>query len=224
MRSVREDADNAGNWVEFRQAADGLDLILGSGAVGRIRQAVDDATAVPGIVKRRLFGKWLDAVYVKDSRLIGFAARDHEGVRRKFSELDRSLPATLREEIREKLFGRYPRGAGAMSRGGQLGDLRGELTKKRRQMSVRRLLARCPNVIQALKPCFLMSPLAVSQYLERTGRGQRGHPVRRRHLRRGVAGETRGCRSGDISRQSNDRSGRSKAASADCVLRTPIRG
>ena len=32
-------------------------------------------------------------------------------------------------------------------------------------MSVRRLIARIPNLLQTLKPCFLMSPLAVSQYL-----------------------------------------------------------
>ena len=36
-------------------------------------------------------------------------------------------------------------------------------------MSVRHLLAAAPQLIQALKPSFLMSPLAVSQYLERTG-------------------------------------------------------
>ena len=32
-------------------------------------------------------------------------------------------------------------------------------------MSVRRLISSIPHVLQALKPCFLMSPLAVSQYL-----------------------------------------------------------
>ena len=32
-------------------------------------------------------------------------------------------------------------------------------------MPVRRLIARIPNLLQTLKPCFLMSPLAVSQYL-----------------------------------------------------------
>ena len=32
-------------------------------------------------------------------------------------------------------------------------------------MHVRKLIARIPNLLQTLKPCFLMSPLAVSQYL-----------------------------------------------------------
>ena len=169
LESIHEDADGAADWIEFRQAADGLDQMLSPGTIGRVRQAVDDATLVPGIVRRRLFGKWLDAVYRQDSHLSGFAAPDHEEVRRRFGELDGSLHAMLRDEIRKKLFGRYPNSRTNTTSYGQFGALKGELTKKRSQISVRRLLARCPTIIQALKPCFLMSPLAVSQYLERTG-------------------------------------------------------
>ena len=40
--------------------------------------------------------------------------------------------------------------------------------KKRRQMPVRRLLEKVPTLIRAFKPCFLMSPLAVSQFLPLT--------------------------------------------------------
>ena len=40
-----------------------------------------------------------------------------------------------------------------------------ELSKKTRRIAVRRLIQRIPNLLQKLKPCFLMSPLAVSQYL-----------------------------------------------------------
>lgn len=41
-----------------------------------------------------------------------------------------------------------------------------EYQKKRKQMSVRELLNSNPEFIQTLKPCFLMSPLSVSTYLE----------------------------------------------------------
>lgn len=50
---------------------------------------------------------------------------------------------------------------------GELGVLGHELSKRKRLMPVRKLVARIPNLLQRLKPCFMMSPLAVSQYLPR---------------------------------------------------------
>ena len=169
LASVHEDADGATGWIEFTLAVDGLERILGPGTIQRIRDATDDAVLVPGIVNRRLHATWLDAVIQEDPRLRDFTARDHEALRHRFQNLDRQLPRVLRERTRTALFERYPKAQTGATRSGQLGVLRGELTKRRRQMSVRQLLAAAPQLIQALKPCFLMSPLAVSQYLERTG-------------------------------------------------------
>lgn len=167
--TIQQDADSAANWIEFKLAADELDRTFGPDAVQRIREATDNAALVPGIVNRRLFATWLDAVTQQDSRLRDFTGRDHEALRCDFRSLDRQLPRVLRERARTELFEKYPKSRTGVTRSGQLGVLRGELTKRRRQLSVRHLLAAAPQLIQALKPCFLMSPLAVSQYLERTG-------------------------------------------------------
>ena len=99
LESIHKDADSAANWIEFKRAADGLDHILGPGAVRLIRGATSDAHLVPGIVKRRLFAAWLHAVDRQDLRLRDFTALDHEGVRRKFSEMDQDLPDMLREKV-----------------------------------------------------------------------------------------------------------------------------
>lgn len=47
----------------------------------------------------------------------------------------------------------------------ELGLLRRECEKKMRHKPVRTLLTQCPNLLPRLKPCFLMSPLSVAQYL-----------------------------------------------------------
>ncbi len=47
----------------------------------------------------------------------------------------------------------------------ELGLLRRECEKKSRQLPVRQLLARIPELLPSIKPCFLMSPLSVAQYL-----------------------------------------------------------
>jgi hypothetical protein len=48
---------------------------------------------------------------------------------------------------------------------GQSAVIRREASKKKKHMPVRVLLDRARHVAQAIKPCFMMSPLAVSQYL-----------------------------------------------------------
>ena len=48
----------------------------------------------------------------------------------------------------------------------EIGLLRQEIAKKMRHIPVRQLLNRIPNLLPRLKPCVLMSPLSVAQYLE----------------------------------------------------------
>ncbi len=171
LNSINNEADSAENWIELKRLAKNLDDILGLGTVENVRRATNAADQVPGIIKRRLFRVWLDKIESQDPRIRDFSATDHERIRHKFCELDRQLPQILRENVRSILLQNYPtnRNIGTSSnQSGQIGILRRELQKRRRQLSVRRLLHKAPKVIQALKPCFLMSPLGVSQYLERT--------------------------------------------------------
>ncbi len=49
--------------------------------------------------------------------------------------------------------------------GGQLRTLRREFEKKRRHLPIRQLVAQAGNVIQAIKPVFMMSPMSIATYL-----------------------------------------------------------
>ena len=74
----------------------------------------------------------------------------------------------MRQEVLRKGFERYPHSSSLEADTGQVGLLSKELAKKRRQLPVRKLLAQVPTLISRLKPCMLMSPLAVSQFLPLT--------------------------------------------------------
>jgi transcription elongation GreA/GreB family factor len=41
-----------------------------------------------------------------------------------------------------------------------------EINKKKRHISIRKMMSQAGNALQAIKPCFMMGPLSVSQYLE----------------------------------------------------------
>ena len=162
---LREHAGNALAWVEYRDAVRELDERLGTGSAAALRSVTERAENAPGIVRRRIYAAWLEELYNTEPELRGFSRIDHEGVRAQFRELDKRYPFAVRQRVRERVFAKYPDPSATPLQAGQMGILHGELSKRSRQMPVRRLIARTCNLLQTLKPCFLMSPLAVSQYL-----------------------------------------------------------
>ncbi|TMS40529.1 MAG: DUF3320 domain-containing protein, partial [Methanobacterium sp.] len=48
----------------------------------------------------------------------------------------------------------------------ELGVLKSEFARKRGHMPIRKLLSICGGIIQNIKPCFMMSPLSIAQYLD----------------------------------------------------------
>ena len=162
---LREHAGDALAWVEYRDAVRELDERLGTGSATALRSVTEQAEDAPGIVRRRIYAAWLEELYNAEPELRGFSRIDHEGVRAQFRKLDERYPFAVRQRVRERVFAKYPDPSATPLQAGQLGILYGELSKRSRQMPVRRLLARTSNLLQTLKPCFLMSPLAVSQYL-----------------------------------------------------------
>ena len=162
---LRDNADDAPSWVAYRDAVRGFNERLGEGAASAVRSLTSSAADVPGVVAWRVYEAWLDEVYAAEPELGEFNRVDHEEVRARFRELDEHFPTAVRQRVRGLAFRGYPEQHATPLQAGQLSLLTGELSKRSRQMSVRRLIARAPNVLQALKPCFLMSPLAVSQYL-----------------------------------------------------------
>jgi hypothetical protein len=85
---------------------------------------------------------------------------------RKFCEMDDRYIALSRKAVFAKLAANLPRRrTGPCPEGTELGLLKRECEKRQRQKPVRLLLEQIPTLLQTLKPCFLMSPLSVAQYL-----------------------------------------------------------
>ena len=162
---LREHAGEAASWNTYQEAVQGFERLMGAGTADAIRKLTDRSEDVPGIVSRGIYGRWLEEIYDTDPELRAFNRVDHEEVRERFRDLDERFAIAARERVRDRVFAAYPEQHSTPLKAGQLGTLNSELSKRRRQMPVRRLIERIPYVLQALKPCFLMSPLAVSQYL-----------------------------------------------------------
>ena len=159
------DADSAGDWLTYKAAVADLDRLTGHSTTSSIRDQTDNVAVVPRIVQRRIWTAWLDWLYSREPLLGGFAALEQEALISRFKELDVQLADAAQDEVRRKVFEKYPNFSVANNEASEPGILRGELSKRRRQWPVRRLFERVPRIIQTLKPCILVSPLAVSQYL-----------------------------------------------------------
>ena len=162
---LRDHAGESASWNAYKEAVSEFEELLGAGAVSEIRELTDKSEDVPGIVRRGIYGRWLEEIYDAEPELRAFNRVDHEEIRDRFRRLDERFATAARQRVRERVFTSYPEQHATPLQSGQLGTLSGELSKRSRQKPVRRLIELIPNVLQALKPCFLMSPLAVSQYL-----------------------------------------------------------
>ena len=106
------------------------------------------------------------ALHPELNRYSGFG---QEQTKEQFRELDRQLVKLGREEIVAQLL-RAPippgNGEGRRSDFTDLALIHNEIAKKTKHVPIRSLLDRAGAAVQALKPCFMMSPLSVAQYMK----------------------------------------------------------
>jgi very-short-patch-repair endonuclease len=114
--------------------------------------------------RRALYGAWLDKVLPSIPALADFSVETHEERRRQFQKLDSQLLTEKRGELvsrlRETGQRRY-----ASSSAAHRSFLSKELAKQKRHRPLRVILREARDAVMALKPCYLMSPLSVSQFL-----------------------------------------------------------
>ncbi|WP_143694565.1 DUF4011 domain-containing protein [Variovorax sp. JS1663] len=110
------------------------------------------------------------AILSRHRELGRFTGTSHENLRSEFAELDKELIRLngLLHAAKIDRSKRVPSGV-ASGRAGDLTEmslLTREISKQKRHIPIRQLLKRAGKSLQQLKPCFMMGPLSVAQYLE----------------------------------------------------------
>ncbi|TNF28003.1 MAG: DUF3320 domain-containing protein [Deltaproteobacteria bacterium] len=151
------------DWCAWR---DTIDLAGTDGAVTDLLARHADG-ALPGSLLMAAFERGLATWWIDEAVSTVPALREFRGTAQdarieRFRALDLEMQAIAREEVRSRLATRLP----AINGPGEVALLRGELKKQRRHMPIRKLFSRIPHTLMKLKPCVLMSPLSVAQYLD----------------------------------------------------------
>ena len=157
---LRQDTGGKDEWHAYQEArallaAHGLDIAVDFCISERVPSG-----QVPAVIERALLTEWAEYHLRTDPGLAVVRATDRDTLVREYQDLDRALISAATGTIIRACNARRPR-----SDIGESAIIHREAEKKRKHMPVRTLLERSRHVAQAIKPCFMMSPLAVSQFL-----------------------------------------------------------
>jgi len=131
---------------------------------GRLVEAVEDARLdvkdLEAAFRRGYDQTWVAHEYGKEPAVRAFDGDAHSRKIARFRTQDGAFADLAARKARARLAARVPSGDA-----GEMGKLRRELAKQRKHLPIRKLFAEIPTVRRRLKPCLLMSPLSVAQYL-----------------------------------------------------------
>ncbi len=122
---------------------------------------------VKALVEGNFADSLLNILFVENQELATFIGELHENRIREFKDLDKKILVLNRKRIFHKLNSNIPQIFGA-TENPQAKVLAGEFTRKSGHLPVRKLLEKAGGMIKQIKPCFMMSPLSVAQYLDPT--------------------------------------------------------
>ena len=159
-----KEMDKLDNWHHFCRL---LSKLNDHQALAFISTAIGhhiEAKFIPGAFKKQFYFQWIEAILSSTPVLSAFDRISQDKAIHTFAEKDIEQFEINKAKIRAGLSSSRP-SLDMIASGSALAILLREGEKKRRQKSIRSLLAETGELVQRIKPCFLMSPLSVSTFL-----------------------------------------------------------
>jgi hypothetical protein len=157
--------DDLQAWVDYNKSTSTLrEEGLGS-LVKELVEKKYSRELLIDIYRKSIYNGLLNHFTEEDSTLSSFRARDHDQAVDDFRSLDAALIEKSPKKVIESANAKKPQGVFVEAPDSEITILLKEAAKKRRQMPLRHLFNRIPHLIRKLKPCLLMSPISVSQFI-----------------------------------------------------------
>lgn len=152
-------------WIDLNKARSDAANIGLTSFVDRLAQSGAPKEQWLNIFLKQMFNLWLTWRYIEAPELGRFRAQHQMELVEEFRRLDSWQWRRASTRIAERLVQKRPAPTAGMYPRSEPAILMKEAGKRRRFRPLRRLFADLPNLLPALKPCMLMSPLAVAQVL-----------------------------------------------------------
>ena len=156
--------DEIQDWIELRDMTDEFTSLGLSCLQTALVEQLPDAEHVGAATRRVLLARWASAIFALEPALRRFKGENHEALIAEFRTLDQNHYQLGAQRVIRQIEGQ--RRAFEVRPGGEVALLTRQAALKRRHMPLRKLFSQMPGLLRALKPCLLMSPLSVSQFLD----------------------------------------------------------
>jgi very-short-patch-repair endonuclease len=150
-------------WLRIRSEAIQSDL---TPLVESYERGDFKSTEFPRIFDRSYYVWWYSMVVSGEPELAQFFSPEHMRKIEQFREIDEKQLELSKYYIASRLGEKVPTSGGEDLPNSEIGILKREIGKKKKQMSVRKLFQAIPRLLPRLKPCLLMSPMSVAQYID----------------------------------------------------------
>ncbi len=168
LETLNENKNTLSIWSDFRKISHSIiDLGLEE-IVNKIENKEMPLDMIVPSFYYNFYNTLIKNIFNSNPLLNGFSRLSHEQVIKNFKELDSQLIIQNRNRVAYLASQRdIPQGyrSNRVSDLTELALIEHEVNKKKRHIPIRQLVRRAPGALKALKPCFMMSPLSVSQYL-----------------------------------------------------------
>ncbi|MGD6933672.1 MAG: DUF3320 domain-containing protein [Candidatus Bathyarchaeia archaeon] len=165
LKVLRERVDELQVWIDFKDLRNRFSLRGLGGFFERLAEQKIPHSQLIDVFRRGTYQEWINNLYTEDSRLGRFRRENHEQLISDFKKLDKELIHLTSSMVIEAANSRKPQDILIQANDSEAAILMKEAAKKRRLMPIRTLLQKIPNLLVKLKPCMLMSPISVSQFL-----------------------------------------------------------
>jgi hypothetical protein len=157
----RDRVGELADWVDWRYLPERFHH-LGLGQFwDHLQQQEVALDKVVDLFMKSFWSAWIDAIFQHDPTLSQYRRGDHEQMLQEFRELDRKIL----QQNAARIAGILDPQQSQAPQDSEIALLMKEAHKKTKHLALRQLFDAMPALLMRLKPCMLMSPLSVSQFL-----------------------------------------------------------
>lgn len=164
LRSLRENLDRLQDWVAFQGARERVADTIAGDYLDAFLAAGHDPDHVVSAFERAFYRQWLNALY-EETDLDAFNAETYAHHLATYRERDDALREHDAAAVRHAVTSRRPSVELEHADSAAQVVLKREIGKAHHQRPLRELFADAGDVVQRLKPCFMMSPRTVAESL-----------------------------------------------------------
>jgi REase_MTES_1575/AAA domain len=117
-------------------------------------------------LQQAVYQQWLDRIYDEFSGLKNFSAQLHERRIEEFSQRDREQYSMSQQRLRKLHANQWQAWSQQSGAREKISLLKRESQQQRPRKSIRQFIKETEDLVAALKPCWMMSPLAVSEHID----------------------------------------------------------